>query len=70
MVTLEDMDIEIPYDKKKDCTIFVNPHVQSTHMDRGKSVITIMFENDDYSPQHYVNFPQLIKKITIKVVKG
>ena len=62
-----DMDIKIPYDKKNDRTIFVNPHVQSTHVDIGDGIFAIMFESDGHSPQHCVAFSQSIKKITIKV---
>ncbi len=40
---------------------------QSTHVDIGNGVFAIMFENDGHSPQHCVEFPQAIKKITIKV---
>ena len=65
---IADMDIKIPYDKKKDRTILVNPHVQSTHVDIGNGVFAIMFENDGHSPQHCVELPQAIKKITIKVL--
>jgi len=61
------MDIKIPYDNKKDRTIFVNPHAQSTHVDIGNRAFAIMFENDGHSPQHCVELPQVIKKITIKV---
>jgi biofilm protein TabA len=64
---IANMDIKIPYDEKKDRTIFVNPHVQSTHVDIGNGVFAIMFENDGHSPQHCVDLPQAIKKITIKV---
>jgi biofilm protein TabA len=65
---IADMDIKIPYDIKNDRTIFVNPHVQSTHVDIGNRVFAIMFENDGHSPQHCAEFPQAIKKITIKVL--
>ena len=64
---IADMDIEIPYDIKSDRTMFVNPHVQSTHVDIGDGVFAIMFESDGHSPQHCVAFSQSIKKITIKV---
>jgi YhcH/YjgK/YiaL family protein len=64
---IANMDIKIPYDKKNDRTIFVNPHVQSTHVDIGDDVFAIMFESDGHSPKHCVDFSQAIKKITIKV---
>jgi len=64
---IADMDIKIPYDKKNDRTIFVNPHVQSTHVDIGNRVFAIMFENDGHSPKHCIKSSKLIKKITIKV---
>ena len=64
---IEDMDVNIPYDKSKDRTFFKNPHINSTHVDIGKGIFAIMFPNDGHGPQHYVTQPELIKKITVKV---
>ena len=64
---IADMDIKIPYDEKKDRTIFVNEHVQSTYTDIGNGVFAIMFEDDGHSPQYCIGRPQEIKKITVKV---
>jgi len=61
------MDVKMPYDKKKDRTMFINPHPQSAYIDIGNGIFAIMFENDGHSPQHCVELSQAIKKITIKV---
>ena len=61
------MNIKTPYNKKKDCTIFVDPPPGSGYVDIGNNVFAIMFENDGHSPKHCVDSPNLIKKITIKV---
>jgi biofilm protein TabA len=62
-----DMNIKIPYDKFKDKTIFINSNKNFSHVDIGNRIFAIMFENDGHSPQHCVDLPQTIKKITIKV---
>tara|TARA_B100001057_G_scaffold495149_1_gene593441 strand:+ start:1204 stop:1656 length:453 start_codon:yes stop_codon:yes gene_type:complete len=64
---IEDMDVNIPYDKSKDCTFFKNPHINSIHVDIGNGIFAIMFPSDGHGPQHYVSKPELIKKITIKI---
>ena len=64
---IEDMDVNIPYDKNKDRTFFKNPHINSTHVDIGNGIFAIMFPGDGHGPQHYITQPELIKKITIKV---
>ena len=64
---IEDMDVNIPYDKSEDRTFFKNPHINSTHVDIGNGIFAIMFPSDGHGPQHYVTQPEFIKKITIKV---
>ena len=64
---ITDMKIKTPYDKLKDKTIFINSHKNISHVDIGNRIFAIMFENDGHSPQHCVDLPQTIKKITIKV---
>jgi len=64
---IDDMDINIPYDENKDRTFYKNPSAQGTHVDIGKGIFAIMFPKDGHGPQHFVNNPELIKKITIKV---
>jgi YhcH/YjgK/YiaL family protein len=64
---ITDMKIKTPYDKLKDKTIFINSHKNLSHVDIGNGIFAIMFENDGHSPQHCVDLPQTIKKITIKV---
>lgn len=64
---VEDMDVNIPYDVEKDRTFYKNPNPQGTHVDIGNGIFAIMFPEDGHGPQHYVDKPQLIKKITIKV---
>lgn len=64
---IEGMIVNIPYEAAKDRTFYKNPSPQCTHVDIGNGIFAIMFPGDGHSPQHYVNKPQLIKKITIKV---
>mgnify|MGYP000879426666 CR=1 FL=1 len=64
---ITDMKIKTPYDKLKDKTIFINSHKNISHVDIGNRIFAIMFENDGHSPQHCVDLPIKIKKITIKV---
>ena len=64
---IKDLDIKTPYNKQRDCTIFVNPPASPGCVDIGNSTFAIMFENDGHSPKHCVDVPQLIKKITVKV---
>ena len=64
---IENMCINIPYDEIRDRTFFKDPSVQGTHVDIGNGIFSIMFPEDGHSPQHYVDNPELIKKITIKV---
>jgi YhcH/YjgK/YiaL family protein len=64
---IEGMDVNIPYDEKKDRTFYKNPAKQRTHVDIGNGIFAIMFTDDGHSPQHYVNKSEFIKKITIKV---
>ena len=64
---IKDMDVNIPYDEKKDRTFFKNPHINSTHVDIGHGIFVIMFPSDGHGPQHYINKSEFIKKITIKI---
>ena len=64
---IKDMTIKTPYDRKKDCSYFTNPHDQATQVDIGNKIFAIFFENDGHSPKHCVNSSEFIKKITIKV---
>ena len=61
------MEINIPYDNIKDRTFYTNPHPQGTHVIIGNDVFAIFFSNDGHSPQHKVEYVEVIKKITIKV---
>lgn len=61
------MEVNIPYDEGKDRTFYKTPHKQGTHVDIGNGVFAIMFPQDGHGPQHYVESPMLIKKITVKV---
>lgn len=62
----EGMDINIPYDAEKDRTFYKNPN-SSTHVDIGNGFFGIMFPNDAHGPQHFVEKPELIKKVTLKI---
>ncbi len=62
----EGMDINIPYDEKKDRTFYKNPN-STTHVDIGNGFFAIMFPSDAHGPQHYIDKPELIKKVTLKI---
>ena len=64
---IDEMKVNIPYETEYDRTFYTQPHKQGTHVDIGNSIFAIMFPNDGHGPQHYVDKPELIKKITIKV---
>lgn len=64
---IEGMEINIPYNENKDRTFYTNPSSQGTHVDIGNGFFSIMFPGDGHTPQHFVEKPELIKKITIKV---
>lgn len=64
---IEGMTINTPYDEEKDRTFFKNPSTQGTDVIIGNGIFAIMFPEDGHSPQHYVDKPEWIKKITIKV---
>ena len=64
---IEGMQVNIPYEEKKDRTFYKSPSQQGTHVDIGNGIFAIMFPEDGHSPQHYVNKPEFIKKITIKI---
>jgi YhcH/YjgK/YiaL family protein len=63
---ISEMETNIPYNEEKDRTFYKNPS-QSTHVDIGNGIFAIMFPEDGHSPQHFIEKPELIKKITIKV---
>jgi len=64
---IEGMNVNIPYDKAKDRTFYKDPSAQGTQVDIGNGIFAIMFPEDGHGPQHYIDKPELIKKITIKV---
>ena len=64
---IENMSINIPYDKLKDRVFFKNPSQQGTHVDIGNGIFAIMFPEDGHSPQYKIDRKEIIKKITIKV---
>jgi YhcH/YjgK/YiaL family protein len=64
---IEGMEINIPYEEENDRTFYKKPSVQGTHVDIGNGIFAIMFPEDGHSPQHFVEKPELIKKITVKV---
>ena len=65
--SLKGMKVNIPYDKEKDRTFYGDPSKQGVNVDIGNGVFVIMFPNDGHSPQHFLDKPELIKKITIKI---
>ncbi len=64
---IKGMDINIPYEQENDRTFYKNPHSQGTHVDIGDGIFAIMFPEDGHGPQHYVNKPEVIKKLTMKI---
>lgn len=64
---IKGMDVNIPYDEKRDRTFYKKPSLQGTYVDIGNGVFSIMFPQDGHAPQHFVNQSELIKKITVKV---
>ncbi len=64
---IDEMEVNIPYEVEKDRTFYKNPHNQGIKVDIGNGIFAIMFPKDGHGPQHFVNKPELIKKITIKV---
>lgn len=64
---IDEMEVNIPYDEAKDRTFFKTPSAQGTHVDIGKGLFAIMFPGDGHGPQHFVDKPEVIKKITIKI---
>jgi len=64
---IEGMNVNIPYDEAKDRTFYKDPSAQGTQVDIGNGIFAIMFPEDGHGPQHYIDKPELIKKITIKV---
>jgi YhcH/YjgK/YiaL family protein len=63
---LDNMSIKTPYNEQKDCGYYADPS-QETYVDIGNGIFAIMFPNDAHCPQLFVNKPELIKKITIKI---
>jgi YhcH/YjgK/YiaL family protein len=61
------MKLSIPYDELNDVAYYSFPSEQSTYVDIGNGIFAIMFPEDGHSPQHYIDAPHMIKKITIKV---
>ena len=65
---IDNMDVNIPYDKVKDRTFYKNPDpVVGTEITIGNGFFGIMFPWDGHSPQHLVGKSEVIKKITVKV---
>ena len=64
---IKGMNINIPYDEAADRTFYKDPLPQATYVDIGNGIFAIMFTEDGHSPQHFVENPELIKKVTVKV---
>jgi len=64
---IDEMEVNIPYEEDKDRTFYKNPSNQGTSVIIGNEIFAIMFPQDGHSPQHYIDKPEMIKKITIKV---
>lgn len=64
---INEMEVNIPYDQAMDVAYFSKPLVQGLSVDIGNGIFAIMFPTDGHSPQHFIDMPSKIKKITIKV---
>ena len=64
---IDEMKVNIPYETEFDRTFYKDPHKQGIHVDIGNGIFAIMFPGDGHGPQHFIDKPELIKKITIKV---
>ena len=64
---INNMDINIPYNSKKDTTYFKSPSKQGLDVVIGNNIFVIMFPHDGHSPQHYIVSSEKIKKVTVKV---
>jgi len=64
---IEGMSINIPYDENRDRTFFKDASPNGIEIIIGDGIFSIMFPEDGHSPQHFVEKPELIKKITVKV---
>lgn len=56
----------IEYDEVND-RIFYSGKGENTFIDTGNGIFAIFFPNDAHAPQIYVNKPEFIKKIVVKV---
>ncbi|MFA6540143.1 MAG: YhcH/YjgK/YiaL family protein [Bacteroidota bacterium] len=63
---LPGMTLHIDYDSSKDRAFYKNPS-QNSHVIIGNNIFGIFFPEDAHGPQHFVDKPELIKKITLKV---
>lgn len=63
---LEGMKMHIDYDPAKDRAFFKNP-VEKTQVDIGNGFFAIFFPEDAHGPQYYVEKPEKIKKVTLKI---
>ena len=67
---ISEMNVSVPYDQKKDVTFYTNPHKQGLEVDIGNGFFAIMFPQDGHNPQLFIDNPQIIKKITIKIINN
>jgi len=63
---LDGMKMHIDYDIIKDRAFYKNP-VEKTQVDIGNGFFAIFFPKDAHGPQYYINQPETIKKVTLKV---
>ncbi len=64
---IENMSVNIPYEKDKDRTFYKNPSPYGCDIIIGNGTFAIMFPEDGHGPQHRVEKSEIIKKVTIKV---
>jgi YhcH/YjgK/YiaL family protein len=63
---LRGMIMHIDYDLSKDRAFYKDP-TQESHIIIGNNIFSIFFPEDAHGPQHFVEKPELIKKITLKI---
>lgn len=64
---IDNMEVKTPYEEENDRIFYKNPAAMGCDVIIGNGHFAIMFPTDGHSPQHLVDKPVIIKKITIKV---
>lgn len=65
---VQQLSLTREYDAEKDIMFYENPSQASTDIVIGEGYFTVLFPDDGHEPQHFAEKPELIKKITLKVL--